>query len=290
MTSLQTPMPRGILAGLDDARRQLEQAARDARIVAFCGIPGVGKSLLLREQHALALQHGRRVSRLQWDIARQAFEIPAVLSRYPEVAGSTHVAIRHAAGLWVRAAIERWHRTHPSDNDLLLVEAPLVGGRFSELARVCADAAEPLLNSVQTRFFVPTPSGEVRLAIEAARRAETQSNRHARDRANAVPQLVDALWREVADTAAHLRLGSAGGASAYSPELYFALYRTVLRHRRVSRLTIDRVVADQGSPHALNSATEELAPTAEEVQQALALTEAQEAASVAERAARWFDT
>jgi hypothetical protein len=146
------------------------------------------------------------------------------------------------------------------------------------------------LNSAQTRFFVPTPSGEVRLAIEAARRAEMQNNRHARDRANALPQLVDALWREVADTAAHLQLGSAGAASAYSPDLYFALYRTVLRHRRVSRLAIDRVVADQGSPHALNAASEELAPTTEEMQQALALAETQAATSVAEQAARWFDT
>ncbi len=290
MTSMQTPQPGGILGGLVEARRQLQEAAADARIVVFCGIPGVGKSLLLREQHELALQHGRRVSRLQWDVSRQAFEIPAVLSRYPEVDGSTHVAIRHAAGLWVRAAIERWYRSHPKLEDMLLIEAPLVGGRFSELARVTADAAEPLLNSTHTRFFVPTPTSEVRLAIEAARRAETHESRHVRDRANASPQLVDALWREVAVTAARLRLGADGAASTYSPDLYFSLYQTVLRHRRVLRLTIDRVVADQGSPHALHAATEELAPTADEVQQSLSLTESQDPVSVIEQATRWYET
>lgn len=290
MTPAQTPMPRGILAGLDQARFQLEQAAADARIVVFCGIPGVGKSLLLREQHALALQRGRRVSRLQWDISRQAFEIPAILSRYPEEDGSTHVVIRRAAGLWVRAAIEHWHRIHPSLNDLLLVEAPLVGGRFSELARAAADAAEPLLNAAHTRFFVPTPTSQVRLAIEAARRAETQNHRHARDRANASPQLVDALWREVAATAARMRLGSEDAAATYSPELYFSLYQTVLRHRRVSRLAIDRVVADQGSPHDLHAATEELAPSAEEVQQAISVTATQDLAALAEQTARWYET
>jgi len=290
MTSMQTPAPLGTLGGLAAARSQLEEAAAQARIVVFCGIPGVGKSLLLREQHGLALQSDRRVSRLQWDISRQAFEIPSVLARYPEVDGSTHVAIRHAAGLWVRAAIERWVRSHPDGKDMLLVEAPLVGGRFSELARVTADAAEPLLKATHTRFFVPTPSREVRLAIEAARRAETQHNRHARDRANASPQLVDALWREVADTAARLRLGSDAAVSTYSPDLYFSLYQAVLRHRRVSRLAIDCIVADQGSPHVLNAATEELAPTAEEVQQSLAITELQAPASVAEKTARWYET
>jgi putative protein kinase ArgK-like GTPase of G3E family len=59
----------------------LEAAAAHARIVAFCGIPGVGKSLLLREQLELALAAGRRVTRLQWDVARQAFETPGIPAR-----------------------------------------------------------------------------------------------------------------------------------------------------------------------------------------------------------------
>jgi hypothetical protein len=290
MTSVAQTPPDGILDGLETARGLLEQAARESRLVVFCGIPGVGKSLLLREQHKLAVHHGRCVSRLQWDISRQAFETPEILSRYPEDCGSTHPVIRRAAGCWVRAAIAHWQRSHPNPNDILLIEAPLVGGRFSELACVLPDDVEPLLNSPQTRFHVPTPTREVRLAIEAARRAETHANRHVRDRANAAPQLLDALWREVADTAGRLGLDRDAAASSYSPDLYFSLYRTVLRHRHVWRLPIDRIVADQGSPHDLDAATDELAPGALEVERAISQAESQGLAAVRLQAARWYLT
>jgi len=266
----------------------LEAAAAEARIVAFCGIPGVGKSLLLREQLELALAAGRRVTRLQWDVARQAFETSAILARYPEVEGSTHVVIRRAVGLWVRDAIDAWDVRHPDPNELLLIEAPLVGGRMAELAWPLADRAESLLSASSTQFFVPTPTRAVRRAIESARRAEMIDPRHVRDAANAAPELVDALWLEVAGVAQRLGLEFADGARAYSPELYYAVYARVLRHRRVSALPIERVLADPGSPHAVSAATAELAPGAEAASSLIARAESEGPETIAKRAEQWY--
>ena len=173
---------------------------------------------------------------------------------------------------------------------MLLIEAPLVGGRFTELARMIDDGAEVLLGAQQTRFYVPTPTCEVRLAIQAARREETQVNRHARDAANASPHVVDELWQMVAATAHRLGFGSPDAASSYSPDLYYRVYQTVLRHRRVWRLPIERVVADQGSPHALPAPTEELCPSAVEALGLIARAEAEGAQAIAERAADWYQT
>lgn len=230
------------------AHRALHEAAAQARCVVICGVPGMGKSLLLREQALIAEQHGRTVHRLQWDVARQPFERAEILARYPEIEGSTHPVIRRAAGLWVRRAVASWFDTH-REAHLLLIEAPLVGGRFIELARVQEDAAEALLAARTTRFLVPVPAPHVRAAIEAARAQEMAQPRHARDAASALPVVVDALWQAVLDAARELKLSA--GSSGYAPELYAAVYAQVLRHRHVTPVAIDEVVSVASSPHAL---------------------------------------
>jgi signal recognition particle GTPase len=85
----------------------LSRAARDDRCVFFAGLPCVGKTLLVQQLALLAHGVGRRVHLLQWDVARLAFETPALLSRYPEVDGVTHAALRKAVGVWVREALQR---------------------------------------------------------------------------------------------------------------------------------------------------------------------------------------
>jgi hypothetical protein len=268
--------------------RLLESAAAAARIVVFCGIPGVGKSLLLREQLRLAAELGRRVTRLQWDVARQAFETPEILARYPEIDGSTHPLLRRAVGLWVRDAIADWSERRPAAHELLLIEAPLVGARMIELAAVLADRAEPLLAHRDAQFLVPTPTRAVRRAIEAARRAETRAPRHERDAANAPPQLVDALWQQVALAAERLQLPTAEAAADYAPDRYYAVYRSVLRHRHVSRLPIEQVLENVGSPHATSAPSEELAPSADQAPALLAAAEAEGARAAAARAQEWY--
>src|SRR6202163_2928650 len=165
---------RLILPAGSRAHRMLSEAVQNCKAVFFAGLPGVGKTLLL--QHTALLSHaaGRPFYLLQWDIARQGFETPEILARYPEVEGTTHAAIRRAAGLWVRGAVANWAAAHAADDALLLGEAPFVGNRLIELARCEADAAESFLAASTTLFIIPAPTLAVRRAIEATREREIE--------------------------------------------------------------------------------------------------------------------
>ena len=253
--------------------RELRRCAAQARCVVICGVPGVGKSLFVREQTLIARSRGRVVHRLEWDVSRLAFDQPEILARYPEIDNVTHPVIRRAAGVWARQAVADWFRRHGEGPDLLVIEAPLIGGRFSELARIEEDAAEPCLAGGATRFLVPQPSREVRAAIHGARSRETAEHRHELDSKNAPPPLVDALWQQVLDTADSLGLPRDRGDRGYSPELYFAVYGRLLRHRHVAAVPVGEVVDLDRSPHALHGLTRELSPTAQEAARLIALVE-----------------
>ena len=69
-------------------------AAALERMVFFSGLPGVGKSLFIRELARVAHALGRNVHLLQWDVVRPAFESRAILARYPERDGATHPVLR----------------------------------------------------------------------------------------------------------------------------------------------------------------------------------------------------
>jgi hypothetical protein len=184
--------------------RRLHQAAVERRCVFFAGLPGVGKSLLLQQLSLLAGEGGRRVHLLQWDVARGPFETPAILGRYPETDGVTDAVIRKAVGIWARGAVGVWQERHADRRDLLIGEVPLIGGRLIELVQRRDDPVEALLAGEGTVFLIPVPSREVRQVIEAARVREMASPSHERERANAVPSLVRALWEEVTTVAREL--------------------------------------------------------------------------------------
>ena len=112
----------------------LAALAREARLVFFAGLPGTGKSLLIRELAHLAHAQGRRIHLLQWDVARPPFEASEAGRRYPLADGVTHGVIRLAVGRWARAAVAHWHTQHPGDGDLLIGETPFIGHRLIELA------------------------------------------------------------------------------------------------------------------------------------------------------------
>ena len=116
----------------------------------------------------------------------------------------THAVIRKAAGLWARGAVGAWQQRHPDPSDLLIGEVPLIGNRLIELVQRRDDEVEGLLAGEGTVFLIPVPSREVRQVIEAARVREMASPLHERERANAVPSLVQALWEEVAAVAREL--------------------------------------------------------------------------------------
>src|SRR5690606_34173438 len=91
-----------------------------------------------------------------------------------------------------------WDQAHPDRQDILIGEVPLIGNRLIELVQRRSDAVEGLLAGEDTLFLIPVPSREVRRTIEAARAREMADPAHERERANALPSLVQGLWEEVA--------------------------------------------------------------------------------------------
>jgi hypothetical protein len=228
------------------ADHRLEAQVRELgqrRMVFFAGLPGTGKSLLVHQLAHLAADAGRTVHLLQWDVARPAMEASAAGRRYPLVDGVTHAVIRKAAGLWVRHAIADWKARHPGPEHLLVGETPFVGNRLVELAQRLDDDAEALLAAPSCRFAVAVPSAEVRRHLESERERRAGAPLHPREREDAPPHVLRDLWRAVGEVAAGLGL-SAGSEppAAYDPALYRRVYETVLRHRNVDAITLDRVL------------------------------------------------
>lgn len=204
--------------------------------VFFAGLPGVGKSLLLQQMALMAAAAGRPVTLLQWDVARQAFESP----RYPLQDGATHSLVIQAVGAWLRWALVQWAAARDAD-ELLLGEAPLIGGRFMEIVRPADDAAEALLRDERTQFVLPVPSVELRAHIESQRQRSIAAPRHENEAHDAPPDLLRALWRDLNQVAVTLGLTTAGPDDApYSPAIYAAVYGHLLQHRQVEILDLCR--------------------------------------------------
>jgi hypothetical protein len=306
----------------------LHDAAAKRRCVFFAGLPGVGKSLLLQQISLIAEHIGRRAHLLQWDVSRGPFETPEILARYPEVDGVTHAVIRKAAGLWAREAVGAWQQQHPAPGDLLIGEVPLIGNRLIELVQRHDDAVEPLLASERTLFLIPVPSRAVREVIEAARVREMASPTHERERANAVPSLVQSLWEEVAGVARELgvsptpqplrgaNIGCAtgkgprgraalradvpppfagegepariDGEGGFDPEVYAGVYARLLRHRHAARLDVTTALPVQASVYDALGTVHELMPSPDEVARVMAEVGARPEADVEREVADWY--
>ena len=273
---------------------RLREVARAHRMVFIAGLPGVGKSLLLRELAEAAHRHGRRVHLLQWDVARRPFDAPALLARYPEVDGITHAVLRKAAGLWARDAVAAWAERHLDGEGLLAGETPLIGHRFVELARPARDEAEAALSSEATRFLLPVPTVAVRQAIEAARAATTAKPRHERERADAVPSVIRLLWAELLDAAT--QLAAANGAPppvdvGYDPETYVAVFREALSHRNWEPLPVEVALPPQDrSVYDLDAPVVDLAPSEAEAETYVARVEREypDLAALQRETAAWW--
>jgi len=214
--------------------RLFSQLIEEADRVFFAGLPGVGKSLLLQQMTLMALAAGRRVTLLQWDVARQPFETP----RYPLSDGATHPLVIRATGAWLRGALVEWEAGKPAD--MLIGEVPLNGGRFMEIARPAADDAEALLRDRRSQFLIPVPSRPVRALIEARREGSIAAPQHENEAHDAPPDLLRALWQDLYRVGVALGLAdSAGCAVPYSPEVYGSVYRHLLQHRHAQVLPID---------------------------------------------------
>jgi hypothetical protein len=258
----------------------VQALAGGCRMVFVAGLPGTGKSLVIRELARAAQAAGRTVFTLQWDVARPVFEAAPAGHRYPLADGVTHPVIRKAAGLWVRGAVASWHSAHRAARHLLIGEVPLVGGRFIELARSAPDAAEPLLAAGSCRFLIPVPSREVRAFIEAERERRMAEPRHPREREDAPAHVLKGLWDDLVGVSRVLSLSEdperegGAGVMAYDPAIYEAVYRRVLAHRQADTLPLTRVLPVAGLSVYDLSATADLVPSSEDVARSIRTVEA----------------
>ena len=283
MSSAELVLPREA-----DVFQALHQAALGRRCVFFAGLPGVGKSLMIQQMVLIAREVGREVHLLQWDVARGAFETPGILFRYPEVDGVTHAAIRKAVGLWAREGVRRWDQAHPEDRHLLIGETPLIGNRLIELAQRKDDGVESLLAGRETLFFIPSPSREVRQAIEAAREREMANPRHERESANAPPDLVRAHFQEIARVAEQLGLPASRSGDDYDPDVYVGVYSRLLRLRHTAVLRITGVLPVRTSPYDLAEVASELMPTHDDVDRIMSWVDSRPEAELQREVDDWY--
>jgi hypothetical protein len=240
------------------------QALGSQRMVFVAGLPGTGKSLLAHQIVHLASAAGRTVHLLQWDVARPALEASRAGHRYPLADGVTHPLIRKAAGLWARRAIAAWSQRCADRRHLLVGETPFVGNRFVELAQRLDDDAEPLLAAPSCRFAIAVPSVAVRQFLEGERERRAANPRHPREREDAPPRVLRALWRELTEIAPRLGIstGVENASSAFEPAVYQRVYETVLRHRHVEIVTLDAILpTDALSVYDYAVAPRDLVPT-----------------------------
>ncbi len=256
--------------------RTLDKLATEAKVVCFSGLPAVGKSLYIQQFSYLSLAKGRNVTTMQWDLARQAFETEELLAKYPEIDGITHSCIRKACGWWARNALYEWFRQNEGNNDILIIEAPLIGNRLVEFATPMKDDVESFLRSRAVQFVVPIPTEEVRLAIEAKRKKSSATPSHEQEKADANPYVMMVLYKELSEVA--LKLGYQGPANwyQYKPELYEFVYTKVLRHRNFVPLHIEIIIESNESVYSFPaSAKKHLIPRPEEVSRYIDLIELQ---------------
>ncbi len=255
---------------------------RSVDLVFLAGLPGVGKSLLIQQMTLMAAERGRRVHLLQWDVARQPFETP----RYPLQNGATHPLVIKAVGVWSRCAIAAWDAEFCGKGDLLIGEAPLIGGRFMEIVRRADDAAEALLRSERARFVLPVPSREARAAIEAKREQSIAAPRHENEAHDAPPDLLRSLWDDLNAVAFRLGLVDSLESRPYTPAIYRSVYVHLLSNRVLHVLNIGPILPPTGSVYEGLDGLPNLQATPEEAAGILARLETEKPG---DGAAAWYE-
>jgi hypothetical protein len=230
-----------VIASRADLDATLGFLARGHRLVFFAGLPGVGKSLYIRELARAAQAIGRRVHSLQWDVARPAFISPAIAARYPDTDGIAHPMVRKGVGQWVRQAVLRWSHANAEESSLLIGELPLIGHRLVELVQIRADDAEPLLAGPQALFATPVPSATVRAAIERARERTLASPSNPHESEDAPVNVVQQSWAEIRALAADLGMAEAPPSKdpPFDADAYAGVYRHLLRKRNSVTLRVE---------------------------------------------------
>lgn len=263
-----------------------DELIKRADMVFFAGLPGVGKSLLLGQLALMATEAGRPLQLLQWDVARLPFET----GRYPLQDGVTHPMVIRATGIWLRSALLEWSARDRPTGAMLIGEVPLVGGRLLEIARPLPDEAEALLRDQRAQFLVPTPSQSLHALIESKREKSIAAPQHEHEAHDAPPTVLRASWQAVFQVALDLGLAEADAADrSYSPEIYAAVYRHLLRHRNARVLKLDEALQTRGSVYDVSDRLPNLRATAAQAAAAFARLEAEQSvADIVAAAERWY--
>ncbi len=284
----------------EDSRlfRVLKDLVDHRKMVFLAGLPGTGKSLLLQQLAIMASDHGRVPHLLQWDVCRLPFLTNArVKEHYQEEDGITHPGVRKAIGMWARRAVGNWAETHRDDRNMLIGEVPVVGNRLVELVRRETDRVEPLLGDAKTTWFgIPTPSRQIRRVIEVQRKARSARPLHDREKGDARPDIMHALWQDLRAVARRFGLldgeGPAGQPVEYDPDLYCDTYSILLRRRSAGRIDLDMRLSTEGrSVYDLSAGQRDLVPTETEVEAAVLEMEARfsDPAQLNRSVDRWYE-
>lgn len=253
----------------NDLLEELEKSPEHLQCVVIVGLPGTGKSLLLRDAARFAVEKGRRVHLLQWDVVRICWDTPDVLARFPEVDGVTHAGIRYASGLWVRTAVADWFRKCAAEGDLLIVEAPIVGHRFAELAKKLNDELEEYIAGQKTRFVVVAPTVPLQSALRQRRALEGDARQHELEKHNASVAVLDMQIAAIERVAPTLGI-SPQSPGAYDPDLFVSVMRTILKHRNVMVLRPDKIINTCGSVYDLEQGIVRIQATPQDVADTIA--------------------
>jgi hypothetical protein len=153
--------------------------------------------------------------------------------------------------------IKKWLADHTKKEDLLLIEAPLVGHRFIEIANKQEnETLEGFLKSEAFQVICPIPSKKVREKIEADR--AVQLTEDAKVWTGAKPSVMLMLWKMICGIANEFgRNIPMDEQPPYDPEVCEFVFGNVLKHRHFIPLHVDEVyrvdVLDENELHKTGS-------------------------------------
>jgi len=219
----------------------LAKTANNAKAIVFSGLPGVGKSLYINQFQLIAESLEKKVTVIQWDIARKSFETKEIAEHFPMGEGVVHNGVKLSVGDWLIDTIKVWLEQHKDDKELLLIEAPLVGHRFIELAKIQADESlEAFFKSADFQILIPIPSKTVRAKIEADRMRLVADD--AKTWIGAKPSVMLMIWKMICGIANKFgRSIPMEGQPPYDPEVYEFVFKKILQHRHFTALKIDEI-------------------------------------------------
>jgi len=236
-----TDEQQGIIPESSPLHGQFEDIAGSSGIVIFSGLPGVGKSLYIKEFCRIAQSRGKQIDLIQWDVARKAFETDYINSHYPMGEGTVHNGLKLIAGKWLMDYVLQWIKSRDDGHRILLIEAPLVGNRFSELVhRQSSIELETYLASAKTKVVVPIPTRRIRSLIEEERARQVDED--AKVWSGAKPSVMRMLWKDTCAIANEFGMDiDLGDQPPYSEGIYEYVYSEILKHRHFEALIIDEV-------------------------------------------------